>query len=169
MKDRSQGWLTDALERYERRLVHYADRLVGDLDAARDIVQDTYLRLCRQRRESLDGRMAEWLFTVCRHRAIDHLRKQGRMDTLESNEVITETTTPDARAEQREEAGRVLATIRELPTRQQEVLHLKFREGLSYRQISAITGASVSNVGFLLHTAIKTLRARLASPAGSKS
>jgi len=41
------------------------------------------------------------------------------------------------------------------------VLRLKFQEGLSYREIAAITDVSVSNVGFLLHTALKTLRGRL--------
>jgi len=41
------------------------------------------------------------------------------------------------------------------------VLVLKFQDGLSYKQIGERTGLSVSNVGFLIHTGIKTLRGAL--------
>ena len=45
-----------------------------------------------------------------------------------------------------------------LPETQQEVIRLKFQHGLSYKEISASTGLSVTNVGFILHTGIKRLR-----------
>jgi RNA polymerase sigma-70 factor (ECF subfamily) len=51
-----------------------------------------------------------------------------------------------------------LATLSE---NQQEVVRLKFQSGLSYREISEITDLSVTNVGFLLHTALKKIRERL--------
>jgi RNA polymerase sigma factor (sigma-70 family) len=47
-----------------------------------------------------------------------------------------------------------------LPPRQQEVLQLKFQNDLSYQQISEITELSVSNVGVMIHNALKTLRQR---------
>lgn len=159
-------WLVSALQRHERPLVRYAHRLVGDLETARDVVQDTFLKLCEQDPGQLDGRLPEWLFTVCRNRAIDHLRKEGRMDSLGEREPATET--PDV-AEQKEQTSDILARVRDLPARQQEVLRLKFQEGLSYKQISAVTEESVSNVGFLLHTAIKTLRRQLAASGRNAS
>jgi RNA polymerase sigma-70 factor (ECF subfamily) len=55
----------------------------------------------------------------------------------------------------------VLRQLAALPTNQQEVVRLKFQEAMSYRQIAAITGLSESNVGYLLHTAIKSLREKL--------
>jgi len=48
-----------------------------------------------------------------------------------------------------------------LPLNQQEVVRLKFQNDLSYQEISRITKLSVSNVGFLIHTAIKTIRRKL--------
>jgi RNA polymerase sigma-70 factor (ECF subfamily) len=42
------------------------------------------------------------------------------------------------------------------------VLRLKFQHELSYREIAEKTGLSVSNVGFLMHTALRALRQRLA-------
>ena len=50
--------------------------------------------------------------------------------------------------------------MRALPANQQEVLRLKFQNGFSYKQIAGITGLSVSNVGFLIHTGIQRLRKR---------
>ena len=76
-------WVAQALDSFERPLVRYARRLVGDAEAARDIAQDCFLKLCRQRQGSVEGHLREWLFTVCRYRCIDHLRKSGRMDLIE--------------------------------------------------------------------------------------
>ena len=45
-----------------------------------------------------------------------------------------------------------------LPENQQEVIRLKFQQGLSYKEISSVTGLSVTNVGFLIHTGLKRLR-----------
>jgi RNA polymerase sigma-70 factor (ECF subfamily) len=50
-----------------------------------------------------------------------------------------------------------------LPANQREVLYLKFQQGLSYKEIGKVTGHSVSNVGFLIHTGMKTLRGKVAS------
>src|SRR5438132_1705975 len=68
------AWVRSAVERFEGPLILYASRVLGDAEAARDVVQDTFLRLCAQTRAQVDGRLAEWLFTVCRNRSLDVLR-----------------------------------------------------------------------------------------------
>ena len=65
---------------------------------------------------------------------------------------------PCDRLEQEESTTKALRLLGRLPENQQEVIRLKFQHGLSYKQISAITNLSVSNVGFLIHVALKTLR-----------
>jgi RNA polymerase sigma-70 factor (ECF subfamily) len=157
-------WIVEALDRHERALCGYAHRLTGDPELARDIVQDCFLRLCREPRTRVDGRVAEWLFTVCRNRAFDHLRKRGRMEMSTAPDLQLQEsrgTLPADAAAHTEEAARLLAVLRELPERQQEIVRLKFQEGLSYKQIAAFADLSVSHVGVLLHTAMRTLRARL--------
>ncbi len=49
-----------------------------------------------------------------------------------------------------------------LPPKQQEVLRLKFQQGLTYREISQVTQESIGNVGWLLHKGLKSLKERLA-------
>ena len=55
----------------------------------------------------------------------------------------------------------MLALLDTLPPNQREVIRLKFQNGFSYQEISRISGHSVSNVGYLIHAGIKTLRGRL--------
>ncbi len=159
-------WLQSVLDRYERPLVRYAERLTGNLDLARDVVQDTFIRLCRRDRAGLDGHEAQWLFTVCRNRALDVRRKERRMRTLTEVEAEThESPTPDPAdvAEHRQTTALVLGLLADLPPNQQEVIRLKFQAGLSYKEIAHVTKLTVSNVGFLIHTAIKTIRRQLSA------
>ena len=54
-------------------------------------------------------------------------------------------------------------SIRGLPVKQQEVLRLRLHDGLSYKQIAEVLGLTASNVGYMLHQAIGSLRKELAA------
>ena len=170
----SGPWVREAVARYEGPLTLYAARLLGDAEGARDVVQETFLRLCVQERAALEGRLAEWLFTVCRNRALDVLRKENRMTRLSEEQVqhhASPDPTPAETAERRESAAQVLDLLERLPDSQREVIRLKFQNGFSYQEISRISGHSVSNVGYLIHVGLKTIRGYLydGQPAESRS
>lgn len=159
------SWISDAFRRYESQLVRYAARLLGDVDRARDVTQDTFVKLCRQDSVELDGKLAAWLFTVCRNRALDVQKKERRMKTMADQTVdhcASHEPSPDAPSESTDSVDQIHQAIGELSSHQQEVLRLKIQNGLSYREISEITGLSTSNVGYLLHTGIKRIREQLA-------
>lgn len=154
-----------ALARYEGPLLAYAARLTGDAERARDVVQETFLRLCAHGAGDLEGRLGEWLYTVCRHLALDVRKKERPMATASGDGVLERASAepgPDAAAERADSASRVLRALAALPESQREVLRLKFQHGLSYREIGGVTGHSVTNVGFLIHAGLKRLRERLA-------
>ena len=168
-----RAWVRAAVGRYESPLTLYAARLLGDADRARDIVQETFLRLCVQDRAQVEPHLAEWLFTVCRNRALDVLRKERRMTRLSEDQLQLRASPdpgPPEQAERRDDVDRVLGLLETLPPGQREVIRLKFQNGFSYREISRISGQSVSNVGYLIHVGLKTLRAQLADgrPAGAR-
>jgi RNA polymerase sigma-70 factor (ECF subfamily) len=157
-------WIASALSLYEGPLLRYACRLVGDIDRARDVVQDTFLRLCREDPARLDGHLAPWLFTVCRNRALDVRRKEGHVEPLDLRALEarpSDAPSPARLLEQREDLVAVLRTLDTLPASQQEVLRLKFQAGLSYREIAEITGLTVNHVGVVLHNGIKSIRERV--------
>jgi RNA polymerase sigma factor (sigma-70 family) len=159
-----EAWIRGALARFEGPLIAYAARITGDRESAREVVQDTFLRLCKARRSALEDRLAAWLYTVCRNRALDVRRKDGRMLTMPDGveaAIPSPAPGPDevaARNETSDRVGRVLAT---LPPRQQEMFRLKFADGLSYREIGEVTGCSVALVHKEMHRALAALRAHL--------
>lgn len=150
--------------RYEGPLIRYAAQFTADVDRARDVVQDAFLRLCREDRAQVEGHLAQWLFTVCRNRALDVRRKEKRMKAMTDEQASSQTSreeNQDRLLERHDSVDRVVRVLSTLSENQQEVVRLKFQSGLSYREISDITELSVSNVGFLLHTALKKIRERL--------
>lgn len=157
-------WIHEVVDEFEQRLTLYAARLLHDADRARDVVQDTFCKLCHESREKIEGHLTQWLFTVCRNKALDVLRKEKRIKPMSDAQMESDKShepNPALEAEQNEDTSRVLAAIDMLPERQQEIVRLKFQHGMSYRQISAITSESVSNVGYLLHNALRDLRAHM--------
>lgn len=156
-----QAWVLAALEQFEGRLLRYAQRLTdGEVNQARDVVQHAFLRLCDQEPRALDGRLAAWLFTVCRHRAIDLRRKANRSEPLSVEhgaEGPSREADPAEAAETRDSGEQVRRAIATLPTNQQEVVNL-WAEGFSYREISQITDRSEGYVRVLVHRAFHTLR-----------
>lgn len=155
------GFMETTFAQHQPALVRYATRLLGDSERARDVVQDTFVRLMAQPPVAVDGHVVEWLFTVCRRRTLDVLRKEGRMKRFEEGElerVHAEEARPGRAMEAGETHAQLLRLIDRLPANQQEVIRLKFQNGFSYKEISRITELSVGNVGFLIHTAVQRLR-----------
>jgi RNA polymerase sigma-70 factor (ECF subfamily) len=163
------------LARYERPLVRYACSILGELESARDVVQETFIRLVRLQQDDSaapfegEKHLEAWLFTVCRHRAVDHQRKHSRiipMPTLLEDHA-DERPSPSARLEQTDSASIALRLLDQLSPNQAEVIRLKFQNDLSYKEIAAITELTVTNVGFLMHTGLKKLRALMQELPGS--
>ncbi len=156
----SADLLTQAREQHETRLLRYARRIVSDAARASDVVQDTFLSLARQPSEpDLRPRLAPWLFTVCRRKALNQLRAEARNTPLDdAHPMPSPDADPAARLLQSEDRQHLLGLVAGLPEIQREVVRLRYQEGFSYQEISSITEHTVSHVGVLLHTALQTLR-----------
>ena len=151
-------WIIDALKLYEDSLLRYATWVIRDHELAREVVQETFLRLCREDRSKVSDHVAQWLFTVCRNLAFDTRKREARMTPLLDAEIGV-----DSNLENREAVGEIFRLVKDLPKNQREVVYLKFQCDLSYKEISEVTKLSVGNVGLLLHTALKAIRKRVLS------
>lgn len=156
-------WIKSLMQRFEGQLLRYAARITGDVEMAQDVVQDAFISLLRTTNPPTEEYAAEWLFKVCRNRSLDVRRKDRRMNQLSdahAGSCASNEQSPHHAAEAKEQAGQLLTMLQDLPENQQEVIRLRFQNGFTYQQIASITGLSVSNVGFLIHVAIKTLRSK---------
>jgi len=159
LRDSSKSdWIVEVLDLHEARLLRYATWVLRDDELAREVVQETFLRLCREDPPTVRGHVAQWLFTVCRNLAFDTRKREARMTPLEDVQIGVESN-----VEKRETIGEIFRLLEELPKNQREVVYLKFQCDLSYKEISEVTKLSVSNVGFLIHTALKNIRKRVLS------
>lgn len=167
------AWLKNVFETYQPVLLSYARRMTrGKQIWAEEAVQETFLRLCRQSAKPDDDHLRAWLFTVCRSRVIDMHRTEhstlpdgstGIVEVAHTAANYDSSDLPEMQIQRHEEQQRLRALVEQLPERQRELLHLKIHGQLSYRQMAEATGISISNVGFLLHQAMRTLREKLTS------
>ncbi len=150
------------IERDQAKLIRYASGILRDRERAKDVVQEAFIRLCKVPWESVESRLPAWLFRVTRNLALDVLRREKRMSYVEEPELAARLVGPGGEREDlaREEAGSLLELASSLPPKQSEVVLLKFQQDLSYKDISEVTGLSVSNVGYVLHHALKELKSR---------
>ena len=153
----------DALvRRFERPLLRYAARIIGDEERSRDVVQDVFVQLQIRLKEQHSEVSAKWLFTVCRNRALNLCRKDRRLAFIRDDDSIfaveKDEQTPVEQLEREEANDFLMRIVATLPPRQQEVLQLRFQNDLSYREIGEIIGLTATHVGVLIHNALHLLR-----------
>jgi len=156
-----QRFIEQALADFESPLIGYATSILNDSDLARDVVQDTFIRLCQQDVAKVSDSLKSWLFTVCRNRALDLLRKDKPtrpLDEIQWKKVAGPGLQPDEAAEFHDRLSRIMDLLDRLSENQREVILLKFQQGLSYREIEEITGLTQGNIGFLIHSGLRRIR-----------
>ena len=166
--DPSAVLLRAAMSDFEIPLTKYAVSILGDLEEARDVVQETFLKLYKQDPNRVGLKVKAWLFTVCRNRCYDVLKKNNRISNLEEDQVSaipSKDKDPveiinffEGRDEINKNIKILYSLIEKLPARQKEVMRLKFQADLTYREIAETLDISISNVGFIVHSALKNLR-----------
>ena len=162
-RDRRQVQMEAVVAEHETALLRYATRFVNDATAAQDVVQNVFIKLFRSWPPGMkpSKQLTSWLYRVTHNEAIDHIRRESRLHLLHEKQAAE---TPEACADgvncppsDEEKKAMVLSLLRRLHPREQQVVLLRLDEGLSYKEISEITGRTEGNVGNILHHAVKKL------------
>jgi len=147
----------------ETPLLRYAFSLIGRRAVAEEIVQEVFLQLHTQW-DNVDSPRA-WLFRSVRNRAYNHVRDNKReilnSDDREVQSPNAEDETPEAMLLRMEATGALRQIVEELDENDRQLVKLKYFEDLKYRDISAQTGLTISNVGYRLHHILKELAEKL--------
>ena len=151
-------------EQEESNLLRYAYAMTGRRAIAEEIVQDVFLQLHARWDQVVAPRA--WLYRSVRNRGLNHVRNTKR-ETLQCNQEVEAVTmdgqseTPDAAMARTETTIQLRQLLEQLNDVDQQLIRLKYFEGLKYREISEQTGLSISNVGYRLHHIMQHLAGQL--------
>lgn len=151
---------------YESALLRYATRILNNPTAAEDVVQNVFVKLFKMWRKGMkvSDKIQSWLYCVTHNEAVDYIRRETKLSRLHEESAAELALTYHSDCDMNsnpmydeERRQLVLALIRKLYFREQQVMLLRLQEGLSYQQIAEVTGLTVGNVGKILHNATHKL------------
>jgi RNA polymerase sigma-70 factor (ECF subfamily) len=172
------GAFARLVERFLRPLVSFFHRLGADPSTAEDCAQEVFVKVYRTRATyEVRAKFSTYLFSIARHHWIDVVRHRAAGPQTVSTDATGEGGDDSGRLGDRlegrggdEAAGTVSdgelaralrAAVAGLPAEQREVFALTQVEGLRYEEIALILRVPVGTVKSRMHTAVRTLRARL--------
>ena len=143
---------------YAARIFRYMYRRLGDRQLAEDLTGDVFVRLVEAggTPRFCQGSLAPWIYRLAHNRLVDHFRRHHELPLPEDIELAGEE---DSRAGIHRSELRV--ALRTLTPDQQQVIALKFFEGLSNGEIAAALDKPEGAVKSLQHRALENLRRHL--------
>lgn len=140
----------------------YVTARCGDAALAEDLVQDAYIRALRAIVTSFEGGSSDflsWVMRIARNRFLDHV-KSGRMKwevAVQEMPISTARSDPEAEALAGIEGADLRRALDRLTDDQQEIVLLRFLQGLHIAEVAQITGRTEGAVKALQFRALKAL------------
>jgi len=162
-----RAYCNKIFERYKGYVSALAYRMVHDREAARDITQETFLRVFKGLKKfKADSSLKTWLYRITINQCIDHIRKsktrqEDRHDPWEEireDSLKIKTTDPGDQMLRKETRMKVREAINELSPEQKAAVLLCDIEGFSYGEAAEALGIPAATVGTRVHYARKRLR-----------
>lgn len=147
----NQAAFTELINHFHGPLTHYAIRLCGDTELAKDAVQETWITTTKKIRKLNDPKAFQcWLYKTLRWRITDLVRKQPITE-----KISTEVETPYINVNNKSD---LLKMIVQLPLYEQEVVHLFYLEQMKIAEIAIIQNIPAGTVKSRLNRARKQLK-----------
>jgi RNA polymerase sigma-70 factor, ECF subfamily len=164
------------IQRLERPLYFYILRLVPHQELARDLVQDTFLRVVKHaHRYETKALVSTWVYTIARNLCIDHLRKKrgkeisldqplsGEDDFNFHSILASQSHDGDGlqHSSQKQTMQRIEHALSQINHDQKEVFILRELKGYKFHEIAEILGESENTIKSRMRYALKSLQAHL--------
>lgn len=169
VRDGDEGALSELIGRKTKPLLQLVQRMLGDVEEARDVVQVTFIKVWESRRK-FDERWSPntWIYRIASNLAIDQLR--SRKSRERSHEPVRQHLRQVAGAGSHRDLARlqhseIAGIFRELAAglseKQRMVFLLREIEGLSSQEVAEVVGCRESTVRNHLFNARRYLRREL--------
>jgi RNA polymerase sigma-70 factor, ECF subfamily len=166
---------TELVDKYKQPVMNLAFRTLRDLTEAEDLAQNAFVQAWKSAsRYEPTAKFSTWLFTIARNLCLNEIRRRTRhpAESLDQTrddaddqplyQVEDKRVAPATEALLRGElVEKVEAALAILPENQRTALLLCREEELSYEEIAAVLGCSLSATKSLIHRARETLKLKL--------
>ena len=150
------------VERYAGPLYASVPPMLGDADAAADVIQDAFITTFENiHHYNPDHRFFSWIYRIAQNGALNRINRRRFRRPLPEQEVPSPVPGPDAWVEAREQADHVTRAMALLADKYRVQLVLRHYLDLSYEEIASVTQLPVSTVRSRLHTARMLLKQEL--------
>jgi RNA polymerase sigma-70 factor, ECF subfamily len=155
----------------------YVARLIGRTRDAEDATQEVFVKIWRNlKKYDQSKNFRTWAFTIAKNTVLDSLKKKKDVafsdfdnddsDADGEGNVLTDTLVdpaplPPEIFDRADLADRVVAVVDSLPAKQRLVLHLHYREQLTFAEIGEVLGEPLHTVKSRHHRGLQSLRANL--------
>ena len=160
--DGDDNGLVEIIDAYHESLTLFLNSFVQDPSLAEELMQETFVRLATKK-PPFRGRCSfkTWLFTIARNCAIDYLRKNRRLVSLDEQETLPDDTDIE-REYLREEQKRILhKALRQIRPDYAQALYLMYFEDFDTEGISKVMHKTKRQVSNILYRAKQALRTEL--------
>ncbi|MEK7615607.1 MAG: RNA polymerase sigma factor [Patescibacteria group bacterium] len=161
------GQFEKLVEQYQRDIVNFHYRLVGNRPDAEDLAQETFLKVYHKLDSLKDQeKVKSWMYSVARNVTIDFFRRNKNKSIPLDNlllENYARATAVDYRDEisSKEISQELQKTVAQLSTEDQTIVKLLYYEGFSYREICDLLHINQNTLKSRLHRARKVLLAAI--------
>jgi RNA polymerase sigma-70 factor (ECF subfamily) len=160
----------ELVRRYQRPIVAYVYRMVGDYDAALDLAQEVFIRVYNSLgRYRAEFKFSTWIYRIAHNAAIDHLRRVGASRTEEmtvegeggnsfEKPLASKAPSPEQETERGERRAEIEEVVGQLPHAYRELIVLRHSHDLSYDEIAEVTGLPLGTVKNRIFRAREAMR-----------
>jgi len=167
LRRRDPALLDRLIEQYQYRLLRYLVYLTGNRELAKDLFQETWIRVL-ERGHQYDGqrKFSTWLYAVARNLTIDHFRKKrtvsldGLMED-EQHAPIDPCPLAWEHVARHELTEQINAALLGIPAQYREVVVLRFKDELTLEEMVAVTGSPLGTVKSRLYRGLNLLMVQL--------
>ena len=158
------------VHRWERRMLDFLHRCVGDRTEAEDLRQELFLRVYQKRASYRpEGRFTSWLYRIAANLAIDKHARRRKLATQSMDDLDTvqnpPVSNPDRDSRNRAVLGefeeRVFSALQSIPHEERIALVLRHFENLNFKEIAELTDEPESTIKSRVYRGLQSMRAEL--------
>ncbi len=167
----NEGSFEKLVRRYTPQLYRFAYRLSGNVQAAEDATQETFIKVWKNlKKYDAKQPFRSWIFTIARNTVTDYLRKKKSLsfsvlsrDESSFEDTLSDTDPlPEEQLVAIETTGELMSLLATLPEEYRTVLTLHYQEGMTFEEIGKVMGRPPNTVKSWHRRALQKLHPKTA-------